>query len=73
MPGRKIRQKWRWLDKLWYGAAGVGSAAAWDILGVAFLREVLQRQSDGVVTAQSQGATAVRLLLAALEIRMVLS
>lgn len=40
------------------------------ILGVAFLREVLQRQSDGVVAAQSQGATAVRLVLAALEIRM---
>lgn len=42
------------------------------ILGVAFLRDVLQRQSDGVVAAQSQGATAVRLVLAALEIRMVL-
>lgn len=40
------------------------------ILGVAFLREVLQRQSDGVVATQSQGATAVRLVLAALEIRM---
>lgn len=40
------------------------------ILGVVFLREVLQRQSDGVVAAQSQGATAVRLVLAALEIRM---
>lgn len=40
------------------------------ILGVAFLREVLQRQSDGVVAAQSRGATAVRLVLAALEIMM---